>query len=129
MTSKEIEDGADTILIAELDDAAEARIIDVLAKIFVTNKYPGLRAAIINGIERHQRHREAEEKQRQQAMFEAQRYGMQSGLQNALRNSGTAGQEIEYIKQEMEKQKAAAAQVAPAITPNPFNKMFGKTIF
>jgi len=129
MTSKEIEDGADTTLIAELDEAAEARIIDVLSKVFATNKYPGLRAAMMEGIERYRFRIELEEKQRQHELFEMQRYKSANNLQNALGNHYFNGLEqdkqIEYIKQEMERQKAATSQVAPAIKPNPFGK-FGK---
>lgn len=55
MTQKQIEDGADSIILTELDDAAEARIIDVLAKVFNTNRYPGLKAAITASITAHQR--------------------------------------------------------------------------
>lgn len=59
MTQKEIEDGADSIILTELDDAAEARIIDVLSKVFATNRYPGLKAAITASIVAHQRNEEA----------------------------------------------------------------------
>jgi len=65
MADKEIVDGACATIIIELDDAAEARIIDVLSKVFVTNKYPGLRAAILDGAERYKQQKEMEDGQRQ----------------------------------------------------------------
>jgi hypothetical protein len=122
MTSKEIVDGADVTIIAELDEAAEARIIDVLSKVFVTNKYPGLRAAILDGAERYKQQREMEEKQRHCEMVEKQLFMEQAKYQNAakqLRNSGAMynDYQIDSLKREMG--KYATTQTAPAV--NPFN--------
>ena len=130
MTSKEIEDGADTTLITELDEAAESRIIDVLSKVFVTNKYPGLRAAMIDGIERHRQKKEMEERQwRQQNLFDNQKYMADARLQSGLGNHHNSLEQdmaISRIKEEMEKQKAAVAKQAPAPFMNPFSKLFMK---
>ena len=129
MADKEIVDGADATIIAELDEAAEARIIDVLSKVFVTNKYPGLRAAILDGAERYKQQREMEaieEKQRHFEMIEKQRFMEQAKYQNVakqLQNSGAMynDYQIDCLKREM--QKHAATQAAPAI--NPFDRLTG----
>ena len=127
MADKEIVDGADATIITELDEAAEARIIDVLSKVFVTNKYPGLRAAILEGAERYKQQREIEEKQRQYEMYEKQRFIEQSKYQNIanqlekriVKDPYGRG----YILDQIDKQKAAMAS-----NPNPFTSIFGKLI-
>lgn len=99
MTQKQIEDGADSIILTELDDAAEARIIDVLSKVFATNKYPGLKAAISASIVAHQRDEEAERQkqveylrtmmQKQKAEMYQQQTSLQGyDIQRKLREQG-----------------------------------------
>jgi hypothetical protein len=99
MTDKEIADGADATILTELDEAAEARIIDVLAKVFATNRYPELRAAIVTGIQRHQMEqaRIAQEMQAKQQAFDFNKIAAQ---QNAYQ---------QYAEKELDKRRMEQA--------------------
>ena len=120
MTSKNIVDGADATIIAELDDAAEARIIDVLARVFTTNKYPDLKDAICRAIDRHQTDliehaKRAAEKQyaSQQAYQHAyQQAAQQANYGNTINNTTAAY--VEYMRRKQE-----AEPMSPL---SPFNK-------
>lgn len=117
MADKEIVDGADATIIAELDEAAEARIIDVLSKVFVTNKYPGLRAAILDGAERYKHQKAVEEQQRQYRFF--QQEAVLNGVKNSILKDSYGR---DYIA---ENQKAIAAQTAAAPKLNSFDRLTG----
>lgn len=126
MADKEIVDGADATIIAELDEAAEARIIDVLSKVFVTNKYPGLRAAILDGAERYKQQRDIEEKHRQYEMIEKQRFMEQAKYHNVAKQMQNSILKDPYGRDYIaENQKAIAAQTAAAPELNPFDRLTG----
>ena len=84
---------ADVVLATELDDAVEARMIDVLSKVMTTNRYPELKSAIISAVNRHAREEaaanmQAIEQQKQfaqQAMIVQREKQMRADAQNAFK--------------------------------------------
>jgi len=122
MADKEIVDGACATIIIELDDAAEARIIDVLSKVFVTNKYPGLRAAILDSAERYKQQKEMEDKQRQYEWVNKYRSREQAALkleEDRIVMKQNAGGGL--MNNQMKKHKAASK---PAKIPYGWLKNF-----
>lgn len=104
MTSKDIVDGADATIIAELDEAAEARIIDVLARVFTTNKYLDLKETICRAMDRHHADLIEQAKRAAEKQFYAQQAAQQAARQPTY--GSTAGYE-EYMRQKWREKEAS----------------------
>jgi len=120
MTNKDIVDGADATIIAELDDAAEARIIDVLARVFTTNKYLDLKETICRAMDRYQSKVIEDAKRAVEKQYLAQQAAQQAAQRASAQNSLTTSAQ-DYLNYAMRKREAEYTT-----SLNPFDKPFWK---